>query len=554
MSFAADGSRPGQAYQASQRREMLISAGRTQVAHRLRLTQTPSLSNRYAPARPLTTVTNKGALGTVPRGTPSTPSGGGQALSEATLALQSLSAEFQAQNNGYMEAKSREMLRGRGPNATKRGPPSSAQKAKIEKMAVELKKKGERLKDAKMAVEREKRAADAAKKEALSMRREIEVIVGDLHNEKLKAQQLKQTNERLQWKLEHAERLAGMSPAPSTVRQQHSSSTTQHQPGMVTPASSSSMPQAHGVPPSASFRQPALAAAAGAAATPASKRKQPKPQVVSKLDLHQACAGTELKKVERLLKLKDADGQLRWPVNGLNKERETPLHWAASRGHTKIVRLLLKHKADPTLKDKWGQTAAEQALNKGHYAVSDLLEDEEEDLLESAQEEEAVAMARAQLEGQPPLHRSGTAYPSQSARAAAAAQEPTLPEAAAAEAAFGAAERGGRQEAMLVHVSHNLEGESLQLSLPRQTSYDGLLRFLLDALAAPTNGALTWQSEDVIAELLYHTTRVRPRSLSPPYPSPPVLLTRLTMHLTRRIEWNRIRVFVLSDRHEIASE
>ena len=67
-----------------------------------------------------------------------------------------------------------------------------------------------------------------------------------------------------------------------------------------------------------------------------------------------------------------------WHVDGLNKERETPLHWAANLGQTKAVQLLLSRFADPTLKDRWGHTAATQALNKGHYAIADMLEDGED--------------------------------------------------------------------------------------------------------------------------------------------------------------------------------
>jgi hypothetical protein len=95
-------------------------------------------------------------------------------LSAAALALQSLSAEFKRQGASYMEAKSRDMLERRRAAASR--PPSSsvaaastrggrgegdaeARRVQVESMAAELKKKASRLKDAKVAVEREKRAA-----------------------------------------------------------------------------------------------------------------------------------------------------------------------------------------------------------------------------------------------------------------------------------------------------------------------------------------------------------------------------------------------------------
>ena len=77
-------------------------------------------------------------------------------------------------------------------------------------MAAELKAKADRLKQAKAAVNREKRAASVAKKQALAMRRELDTINGDLEREKSKRAVLQQANERLKWRLEDAERKTAM--------------------------------------------------------------------------------------------------------------------------------------------------------------------------------------------------------------------------------------------------------------------------------------------------------------------------------------------------------
>lgn len=45
----------------------------------------------------------------------------------------------------------------------------------------------------------------------------------------------------------------------------------------------------------------------------------------------------------------------------------TILHWGVIRGHFHIVRLLLRYRADPTVKDASGKIAADWAREKGHY-------------------------------------------------------------------------------------------------------------------------------------------------------------------------------------------
>eukprot|EP01044_Picomonas_judraskeda_P003128 COSAG03_NODE_250_length_9949_cov_12.982538_4_plen_1117_part_00 len=86
-------------------------------------------------------------------------------------------------------------------------------------------------------------------------------------------------------------------------------------------------------------------------------------------EMHQAA----MSKV-KILELQDLlDGG--WHVDSLNKDRETPLHWAAAFGNLKAVQLLLDSGADPLRKDRWSRTASAQALEKGHYAVVDMLKD-----------------------------------------------------------------------------------------------------------------------------------------------------------------------------------
>ena len=51
-------------------------------------------------------------------------------------------------------------------------------------------------------------------------------------------------------------------------------------------------------------------------------------------------------------------------------ERWSPLMFAAAEGLQDVVNLLLSHKADPTLKDTDGDSAAAFALQRGHHALA----------------------------------------------------------------------------------------------------------------------------------------------------------------------------------------
>jgi ankyrin repeat protein len=49
------------------------------------------------------------------------------------------------------------------------------------------------------------------------------------------------------------------------------------------------------------------------------------------------------------------------------------LHWAAANGYLAIAKRLLEGGADPTLRDAWGKTAIDIALENGHFEVVALL-------------------------------------------------------------------------------------------------------------------------------------------------------------------------------------
>ena len=55
----------------------------------------------------------------------------------------------------------------------------------------------------------------------------------------------------------------------------------------------------------------------------------------------------------------------------------TALHAAALNGHAAACDLLLSHRADPDLRDKWGDTAADRAYAAGHYVLGKTLRDRE---------------------------------------------------------------------------------------------------------------------------------------------------------------------------------
>lgn len=350
-----------------------------------------------------------------------------------------------------MVAKSREMLGAKGGAAGWRSE-AEAQRAKeeVQQMAAELQKKAERLKEAKAAVNREKRAASVAKQQAVRMRRELEEIGVNLERERSKRELLQQANERLKWKLHDAERRAeDASFAAAEVAAN----------GSFASMRSNVSRHRSGSPVSRGRRRPATARGA-ALAQPKGGRGtlKAKPPTLQRLDLHQAASAGDCRRIKQLLD----EG---WHVDGLNAERETALHWAANLGQTKAVQLLLRRFADPTLKDRWGHTAAAQALNKGHYAVADMLEEGEDRWDEIKEErEEQVRIEVSQ-----------------------------------------APQTDGEEHPLEVFVSHNRGDEPLQMPLPRGTTYSDLIRLLHDELCEMDGGdieELVYNSDGLEQELL----------------------------------------------------
>ena len=62
-------------------------------------------------------------------------------------------------------------------------------------------------------------------------------------------------------------------------------------------------------------------------------------------------------------------------VNQANEERLTPLHIAAYNGYRNIALLLLKHGANRSMENKWGEKPAETARAKGEENLANLIQD-----------------------------------------------------------------------------------------------------------------------------------------------------------------------------------
>ncbi|WP_339045925.1 ankyrin repeat domain-containing protein [Candidatus Mesenet endosymbiont of Agriotes lineatus] len=86
----------------------------------------------------------------------------------------------------------------------------------------------------------------------------------------------------------------------------------------------------------------------------------------SDIPLHYAAAKGHTNVITLLLQHK-AD------VHAQNKCGQTPLHCAAEKGHTNVITLLLQHKADVHAQDYCGQTPLYWAAEKGHEEVVKLL-------------------------------------------------------------------------------------------------------------------------------------------------------------------------------------
>jgi ankyrin repeat protein len=60
-------------------------------------------------------------------------------------------------------------------------------------------------------------------------------------------------------------------------------------------------------------------------------------------------------------------------VNRQDYDGRTALHHAATHGHMTIVVMLLSHGADASIRDKFGQSAADVARDNGHLEVSEYI-------------------------------------------------------------------------------------------------------------------------------------------------------------------------------------
>eukprot|EP00048_Salpingoeca_helianthica_P007321 m.108986 g.108986 ORF g.108986 m.108986 type:complete len:155 (-) comp14296_c0_seq4:32-496(-) len=73
------------------------------------------------------------------------------------------------------------------------------------------------------------------------------------------------------------------------------------------------------------------------------------------------------------------------------QDGSTPLHLAAVNGHCEVVGVLLQHKANPTLKDKAGLTAADKARESTHVNVLATLSAASEAVVLDADETESLS-------------------------------------------------------------------------------------------------------------------------------------------------------------------
>ena len=67
-------------------------------------------------------------------------------------------------------------------------------------------------------------------------------------------------------------------------------------------------------------------------------------------------------------------------INAVDKENNTPLHEASRKGRLNVVQVLLAHGADATLKGYGGETAAEKgSTDEIRNAINDYLEQQEKE-------------------------------------------------------------------------------------------------------------------------------------------------------------------------------
>jgi hypothetical protein len=91
--------------------------------------------------------------------------------------------------------------------------------------------------------------------------------------------------------------------------------------------------------------------------------------------LHQACCwSAKDEKAVLVAWLLSEHADARATINWANKCGSTALHFAAGRGSSAVMRVLLAHGADPTCEDFYGKTPAQIARNLGELSTAKLLE------------------------------------------------------------------------------------------------------------------------------------------------------------------------------------
>jgi glutaminase len=77
-----------------------------------------------------------------------------------------------------------------------------------------------------------------------------------------------------------------------------------------------------------------------------------------------ASASGETEQVERMLKAG-------LDVDVIDYDRRSALHLCAAEGQKAVMRVLLNHRADTTVRDRWGITPSDEARRHGHMEVAE---------------------------------------------------------------------------------------------------------------------------------------------------------------------------------------